>query len=173
MSESTDAAAGGRRGGRTVSKSTPDEVMELACGLPLTRSVLRSVVAGRHARPARRAGRPVQGRERQPDGIQARQADQERGIPVRQGLRRIRLGHGVVPRRLGARAAHGPRFRGPGRGPRALRRRGMRQDAHGDRHGHAGVREGHAGEVLHRVVAGDAFAAGRGTRTGSTRNCAR
>lgn len=36
----------------------------------------------------------------------------------------------------------------------------MRQDAHGDRHGHAGVREGHAGEVLHRVVAGDAFAAG-------------
>ena len=45
MSESTDAAAGGRRGGRTVSKSTPDEVMELACGLPLTRSVLRSVVA--------------------------------------------------------------------------------------------------------------------------------
>lgn len=78
---------------------------------------------GRHARPARRAGRPVQGRERQPDGIQARQADQERGIPVRQGLRRIRLGHGVVPRRLGARAAHGPRFRGPGRGPRALRRR--------------------------------------------------
>ena len=36
MSESTDAAAGGRRGGRTVSKSTPDEVMELACGLPLT-----------------------------------------------------------------------------------------------------------------------------------------
>ena len=33
MSESTDAAAGGRRGGRTVSKSTPDEVMELACGL--------------------------------------------------------------------------------------------------------------------------------------------
>ena len=46
MSESTDAAAGGRRGGRTVSKSTPDEVMELACGLPLTRSVLRSVVAG-------------------------------------------------------------------------------------------------------------------------------
>ena len=25
---------------------TPDEVMELACGLPLTRSVLRSVVAG-------------------------------------------------------------------------------------------------------------------------------
>lgn len=37
MSESTDAAAGGRRGGRTVSKSTPDEVMELACGLPLTR----------------------------------------------------------------------------------------------------------------------------------------
>lgn len=40
MSESTDAAAGGRRGGRTVSKSTPDEVMELACGLPLTRSVL-------------------------------------------------------------------------------------------------------------------------------------
>lgn len=44
MSESTDAAAGGRRGGRTVSKSTPDEVMELACGLPLTRSVLRSVV---------------------------------------------------------------------------------------------------------------------------------
>ena len=28
MSESTDAAAGGRRGGRTVSKSTPDEVME-------------------------------------------------------------------------------------------------------------------------------------------------
>ena len=46
MSESTDAAEGGRRGGRTVSKSTPDEVMELACGLPLTRSVLRSVVAG-------------------------------------------------------------------------------------------------------------------------------
>ena len=26
MSESTDAAAGGRRGGRTVSKSTPDAV---------------------------------------------------------------------------------------------------------------------------------------------------
>ncbi|KAB5736176.1 ATP-binding protein, partial [Bifidobacterium adolescentis] len=46
MSETTDTAAGGRRGGRTVSKSTPDEVMGLACGLPLTRSVLRSVVAG-------------------------------------------------------------------------------------------------------------------------------
>ena len=45
MSETTDTAAGGRRGGRTVSKSTPDEVMGLACGLPLTRSVLRSVVA--------------------------------------------------------------------------------------------------------------------------------
>lgn len=65
MGGSTDAAAGGRRGGRTVSKST-DEVMELACGLPLTRSVLRSVVAGA-TRPARRAGRPVQGRERQRD----------------------------------------------------------------------------------------------------------
>ena len=39
MSETTDTAAGGRRGGRTVSKSTPDEVMGLACGLPLTRSV--------------------------------------------------------------------------------------------------------------------------------------
>lgn len=128
---------------------------------------------GRHARPARRAGRPVQGRERQSDGIQTRQTDQERGVPVRQGLRRIRLGHGVVPRRLGARAAHGPRFRGPGRGPRALRRRGMRQDAHGDRHGHAGVREGHAGEVLHRVVAGDAFAAGEGrepARRGTARD---
>ena len=45
MSESPDAAAGGRRGGRTVSKSTPDEVMGLACGLPLTRSGLPSVVA--------------------------------------------------------------------------------------------------------------------------------
>ena len=45
MSETTDTAAGGRRGGRTVSKSTPDEVMGLACGLPLTKSVLRSVVA--------------------------------------------------------------------------------------------------------------------------------
>lgn len=30
------------------------------------------------------------------------------------------------------------------------------------RHGHAGVREGHAGEVLHRVVAGDASAAREG-----------
>ena len=46
MSEATETVEGGRRGGRTVSKSTPDEVMELACGLPLTRSVLRSVVAG-------------------------------------------------------------------------------------------------------------------------------
>ena len=69
---------------------------------------------GRHARTAQRAGRPVQGRERQPDRIQTRQADQERGIPVRQGLRRIRLRHGVVPCRPGTRAAHGPRFRGPG-----------------------------------------------------------
>ena len=43
MSESTDAAAGGRRGGRTVSKSTPDEVMELACGLPLTMDWQRCV----------------------------------------------------------------------------------------------------------------------------------
>ena len=45
MSEATETVEGGRRGGRTVSKSTPDEVMGLACGLPLTRSVLRSVVA--------------------------------------------------------------------------------------------------------------------------------
>ena len=43
MSESTDAAAGGRRGGRTVSKSTPDEVMELACGLPLTMDWLQCI----------------------------------------------------------------------------------------------------------------------------------
>ena len=103
MSESTDAAAGGRRGGRTVSKSTPDEVMELACGLPLTRSVLRSVVAGatpgqlgvladlfraenasrtesRRARLIRNAGFPcVKGF----DGYDWGMASFERGMPVR------------------------------------------------------------------------------------------
>lgn len=39
--------------------------------------------------------------------------------------------------------------------------------------GDAGVREGHAGEVLHRVVAGDAFAAGEGrepARRGTARD---
>ena len=140
--ESTDAAAGGRRGGRTVSKSTPDEVMELACGLPLTRSVLRSVLAG--ATPGQLGVLADLFRAENASRTESRRARLIRnaGFPCVKGLRRIRLGHGVVPRRLGARAAHGPRFRGPGRGPRALRRRGMRQDAHGDRHGHAGVREG-------------------------------
>lgn len=43
MSEITDVAGNGRKGGRAVNKSIPDEVMELACGLPLTRGVLRFV----------------------------------------------------------------------------------------------------------------------------------
>ena len=85
----------------------------------------------------------------------------------------IRLRHGVVSCGLGCEQLVGLGFMGPGRGPRALRRRWMRQDAHGDCHGHAGVREGHAGEVLHRVVAGDAFAAGEGrepVRRGTVRD---
>ena len=53
--------------------------------LPLTRSVLRSVVAG--ATPGQLGVLADLFRPRtQPDGIQARQADQERGIPVRQGF---------------------------------------------------------------------------------------
>lgn len=68
----------------------------------------------------------------------------------------------VSPRGLGTRATHRPRFRGRGRGPRALWRRGMRQDAYGDRHRHTGAREGHTGEVLRCVVAGDAAAACEG-----------
>ena len=173
MSESTDAAAGGRRGGRTVSKSTPDEVMGLACGLPLTRSVLRSVVAD--ATPGQLGVLADLFRAENASRTQSRRARLIRnaGFPCVKGFDGYDWGHGVVPRRLGTGTAHGPRFRGPVRGPRALRRRWMRQDAHGDRHRHAGVREGHAGEVLHRVVPGDAAAAREGrqpARRGTARD---
>lgn len=49
-------------------------------------------------------------------------------VPPEQEPRRLRPGHGLVPPELGARTAHEPRIRRPRRGPRALRRRGMRQD---------------------------------------------
>ncbi|NMM95263.1 ATPase AAA [Bifidobacterium sp. DSM 109957] len=39
------SAPTGRRGGRTVDKSTPEQVMELARNLPLTKAVLRDAVA--------------------------------------------------------------------------------------------------------------------------------
>ncbi|EFO77147.1 hypothetical protein HMPREF9003_0101 [Bifidobacterium dentium JCVIHMP022] len=67
MSEATETVEGGRRGGRTVSKSTPDEVMGLACGLPLTRSVLRSVVAD--ATPGQLGGWPTCSGPRTPAGL--------------------------------------------------------------------------------------------------------
>ena len=141
MSESTDAAAAGRRGGRTVSKSTPDEVMGLACGLPLTRSVLRSVVAD--ATPGQLGVLADLFRAENASRTESRRARLIRnaGFPCVKGFDGYDWGMASFPP-TGARAAHGPRFRRQGRGPRALRRRWMRQNAHGDRHGYAGVRGG-------------------------------
>lgn len=111
--------------------------------LPLTRSVLRSVVAG--ATPGQLGVLADLFRAENASRTESRRARLIRNADSRASRASTdTTGAWRRSRRLGARAAHGPRFRGPGRGPRALRRRGMRQDAHGDRHGHAGVREGHA-----------------------------
>ena len=173
MSESTDAAAGGRRGGRTVSKSTPDEVMELACGLPLTRSVLRSVVAD--ATPGQLGVLADLFRAENASRTQSRRARLIRnaGFPCVKGFDGYDWGMASFPADWGRERLMDLGFVDRSRGSRALRRRGMRQDAHGDRHRHAGVREGHAGEVLHRVVAGDAAAAREGrepARRGTARD---
>lgn len=155
-----------------MSKSTPDEVMELACGLPWTRSVPRSVVAD--ATPGQPGVLADLFRAENASRTESRRARLIRnaGFPCVKGFDGYDWGMASFPADWGA-SSSWTSVSEPGRGPRALRRRWMRQDAHGDRHGHAGVREGHAGEVLHRVVAGDAFAAGEGrepARRGTARD---
>ena len=120
-------------GRRRSPKATPGQVMELARTLPPARDVLRR--ACDDATPGQLgflAGLSGDG-ERQQGRIQTRPPAPAGRLPAIQDTRRIRLEHGLVPRRLGTRTARQPPVRGQGRGPRALRRRRMRQDTPGHR----------------------------------------
>lgn len=150
-----------KRTDRTARKATAEQVMELSRNLPLTRSVLRRAVE--NATPgqlgflaalftAENASRAESKRNRL-----LRQA----GFPQSKELDGYDRGHGRVPHRLGTRTARLPRVHRPSRGPRALRRRGMRQDPPRHRHRHPRLQAGHTGQVLHRLRPDHAAAQGQ------------
>ena len=150
-----------KRTDRTARKATAEQVMELSRNLPLTRSVPGRAVE--NATPgqlgflaalftAENASRAESKRNRL-----LRQA----GFPQSKTLDGYDRGHGRVPHRLGARTARLPRVHRPRRGPRALRRRGMRQDPPRHRHRHPRLQAGHTGQVLHRLRPDHAAAQGQ------------
>ena len=120
-------------GRRRSPKATPGQVMELARTLPLTRDVLRR--ACDDATPGQLgflAGLFEMENASRAESKRARLLRQA-GFPQSKTLDGYDRGHGLVPRRLGTRTARQPPVRGQGRGPRALRRRRMRQDTPGHR----------------------------------------
>ena len=140
-----------KRTDRTARRPPPNQVMELSRNLPLTRSVLRRAVENATPGQLGLPRGPVHRRERQPRRIQTEPAAQTGRIPPSQDPRRLRLEHGRVPHRLGTRTARLPRVHRPSRGPRALRRRGMRHDPPRHRHRHPRLQAGHPRQVLHRL----------------------
>ena len=151
-----------KRGGRVVDKATPEQVMALARNLPLTHSLLGKAIE--NATPgqlgflanlfeAENASRAESKRRRLPG---------QAGFPQNKTLDGYDRGHGLVPRRLGTRAAGKPGIRRPGRGPRALRRRGLRQDPPGHRDRRARLPTHDPRQVLHRLEPGHATEKGQG-----------
>ncbi len=122
-----------KRGGRVVARATPGQVTALARNLPLTHSVLGKAIE--NATP----GRPGFLANLFEAGNASRAESKRRRLPGQAGFPRNKTldgydrGHGLVPRRPGTRAAGKPGVRRTGRGPRALRRRGPRQDPPGHR----------------------------------------
>ena len=151
-----------KRGGRVVARATPEQVTALACNLPLTHSVLGKAIE--NATPgqlgflanlfeAENASRAESKRRRLPG---------QAGFPQNKTLDGYDRGHGLVPRRLGTRTAGKPGVRRPGRGPRALRRRRLRQDPPGHRDRHARLPAHDTRQVLHRLEPGHAAEEGQG-----------
>ena len=151
-----------QRGGRVLDKATPEQVMGLARNLPLTHSVpgkaLEDATPGRLGFLANlfekeNASRAESKRRRLPG---------QAGFPQSKTLEGYDRGHGLVPRRPGPRTAGKPGVRRPGRGPRALRRRRLRQDPPGHRDRHARMPTHDTREVPRRLEPGHALEEGRG-----------
>ena len=151
-----------QRGSRVLDKATPEQVMGLARNLPLTHSVLEKALED--AAPGQlgflanlfekeNASRAESKRRRLPG---------QAGFPQSKTLEGYDRGHGLVPRRLGTRTAGKPGIRRPGRGPRAPRRRRLRQDPPGHRDRHARMPTHDTREVLHRLQPGHALEEGQG-----------
>ena len=151
-----------KRGGRVVARATPEQVTALACNLPLTHSVLGKAIE--NATPgqlgflanlfeAENASRARSKRWRLPG---------QAGFPWNKTLDGYDRGHGLVPRRPGPRAAGKPGVRRTGRGPRALRRRGPRQDPPSHRDRRARLSADDPRQVPRRLEPGHAAEEGQG-----------
>ncbi len=151
-----------QRGGRVLDKATPEQVMGLARNLPLTHSVPGK--APEDATPGRLGflANLFEKENASRAESKRRRLLKQAGFPQSKTLEGYDRGHGLVPRRLGPRTAGKPGIRRPGRGPRALRRRRLRQDPPGHRDRHARMPTHDTREVLHRLQPGHAVEEGQG-----------
>ena len=122
-----------KRGGRVVARATPGQVTALARNLPLTHSVLGKAIADAIPGQLGFLANLFEAENASWAEFKRRRLPGQAGFPQNKTLDGYDRGHGLVPRRLGTRAAGKPGVRRPGQGPRALRRRGLRQDPSGHR----------------------------------------
>lgn len=151
-----------KRGGRVVDKATPGQVTALARNLPLTHSVLGKAIE--NATPGQLGFLAnLFEAENASRAESKRRLLRQAGFPPRtRPWTATTVGMASVPRRLGTRAAGKLGVRRPGRGPRALRRRGLRQDPSGHRDRRARLSAHDPRQVLHRLEPGHAAEEGQG-----------
>ena len=151
-----------KRGGRVVARATPGQVTALARNLPLTHSVLGKAIADAIPGQLGFLANLFEAENASWAEFKRRRLPGQAGFPQNKTLDGYDRGHGLVPRRLGTRAAGKPGVRRTGRGPRALRRRGLRQDPPGHRDRRARLPAHDPRHVLHRLEPGHAAEEGQG-----------